>query len=97
MLRYLDHHSRPGSGRNNIVSVTKTFKIEGPNGTHTCYVSHVGGPSMAQLIQNAWQVAGSRQLRGALTQRLAKQLAEAVCCMHSVGMVHGGRSRSALP
>lgn len=32
----------------------------------------------------------------AATRRLAKHLAEAVCCMHSAGMVHGGLSRSAL-
>ena len=95
MLRYLDHHSRRGEGRNNIVCITNTFQLEGPNGTHTCHASDVAGPSMAQLIQNAWQVTGSRELRGTLTRSLAKQLAEAVCCMHSAGMIHGGLWRSA--
>ena len=96
MLHYLDRHLGRGSGRNNIVSITNTFQLEGPNGTHTCYVSHIAGPSMVQLIQNAWQVTGSRQLRGALTRSLAKQLAKAVCCMHSAEMIHGGLSRSAV-
>lgn len=89
-LRYLDRHLGRRSGRSNIISITKTFQLEGPNGTHTCYVSHVAGPSMVQLIQNAWQVTGSRQLRGALTRNLAKQLAKAVCRMHSAGMIYGG-------
>ena len=90
MLRYLDCHPGHGSGRDSMVSIPDTFQLEGPNGTHTCYVSHVAGPSMVQLIQNAWQVTGSRQLRGGLSRKLAKQLAEAVCRMHSAGMIHGG-------
>lgn len=90
MLRYLDDRFGQSPGRDNINSITNTFRIEGPNGMHKCDVSQVDSPSMAQLIQIAWQVAGSRQLRGALTRRLAKQLAEAVYSMHSAGMVHGG-------
>ena len=90
MLRYLNHHPGKGSGREYVVSISSTFQLEGPNGTHTCYVSYVAGPSMIQLVQNAWQVTGSRQLRSGLSRNLAKQLAEAVCCMHSAGMIHGG-------
>ena len=90
MLGYLDRRPGQDPGRGNIISITDKFRVEGPNGTHTCHVSHLSGPSMGQLIQTAWQTAGSRQLRGSLARRLARQLAEAVQYLHSVGMVHGG-------
>ena len=90
MLRHLDEQDRPGAGRHNILSITDMFKIEGPKGTHTCHVSRVGGPSIAQLMNYTWDQGRTQPLRATLRRRLAGQLAEAVGCMHSAGVVHGG-------
>ncbi len=91
MLRYLDHDAQGSPRRDTIVSILDNFTFEGPNGTHLCYVSPVGGPSIAQLLDCPGQVAGSRRLRADLARKLAEQLASAVCFLHSLGITHGGK------
>ena len=90
ILRHLDQHAQGNPRRDNIVSILDNFTIEGPNGTHTCYVSQVGGPSIAQLSDSPGQVAGNRRLQAPLARKLARQLANAVFFLHSLGITHGG-------
>ena len=90
MLRYLDERARGDLRRNSILSILDSFSIQGPNGTHTCYVSPVGGPSISQLCDSPGQVAGSRRLHVRLARKLAEQLANAVLLLHSLGIAHGG-------
>jgi len=90
MLRHLDQHAQGNPRRNSIVSILDNFTIQGPNGTHMCYVSQVGGPSIAQLSDSPGQMAGSRRLHAPLARKLAGQLANAVFLLHSLGITHGG-------
>ncbi|KAL8709394.1 MAG: hypothetical protein Q9225_007459 [Loekoesia sp. 1 TL-2023] len=89
MLRYLDQRAQVNPRRDSIVSIMDNFTIEGPNGTHICYVSQVEGPSVAQILDYLGEIAGSRRLHGPLARKLAGQLANAVFFMHSLGVVHG--------
>ncbi|MCJ1260021.1 hypothetical protein MMC24_007861 [Lignoscripta atroalba] len=89
ILRYLDEHAQGNPRRDSIVSILDNFTIQGPNGTHMCYVSQVGGPSISQLSDSPGQVAGTRRLRAPLARKLAGQLANAVLLLHSLGTVHG--------
>lgn len=90
MLRYLDQHAQGNPCRDRIISIMDGFIIEGPNGTHICYVSQVEGPSIAQLLDCLGEIAGNRRLHGRLARKLAGQLANAVFFMHSLGITHGG-------
>lgn len=96
MLRYLDQRAQGNPRRNSIVYILDNFTIEGPNGTHICYVSQIGGPSIAQLLDSPGQIAGSRRLHGPLARKLAGQLANAVFFMHSFGITHGGMMIAAV-
>ncbi len=91
MLRFLDQNAQGSPHRDTIVSILDSFTFEGPSGTHLCYVSPVKGPSIAQLLDCPGQVAGSRRLRADLAHKLAEQLASAVCFLHSLGIMHGGK------
>jgi serine/threonine-protein kinase SRPK3 len=91
VLQYLDRHAGPRLGHNNLISVSDAFTIEGPNGLHRCHVSRVEGPSIAQLSDCPGQPMCSRRLRGPLARKLAKQLVAAVLCLHSAGIIHGGK------
>ena len=64
--------------------------IDGPNGTHLCYVSQPGVPSLSAISDSPGEIAGTRCLRAPLARKLAQQLAKAVSFMHDVGIVHGG-------
>lgn len=90
MLRYLDQCAKGNPRPSSIISILDDFTIEGPNGTHICYVSQIGGPSIAQLSDSPGQIAGSRRLRGPLARKLAGKLANAVFFLHSHGVAHGG-------
>ena len=90
ILQYLDQRAQGNPRRDSIISILDDFTIEGPNGTHICYVSQIGGPSIAQLLDSPGQIAGSRRLHGPLARKLAGQLANAVFFMHSFGITYGG-------
>ena len=92
MLRHVDGRTNGDARRKSIVSILDSFSFDGPNGHHLCYVSPVGGPSIARLSDSPGQVSGSRRLRAPLARKLAGQLADAVAFLHSLGVVHGGQS-----
>ncbi len=77
-------------GQKHIASILDHFKVEGPNGTHTCLVSYIAGPTIAQLSYSLGHVAGSKRLRADIAQKAAWQATEALSCLHSRGVVHGG-------
>ena len=66
------------------------FIIEGPNGTHLCYVSQPGGPKLFARSDSPGKIAGTRRLRAPPARRISQQLAKAVSMMHDVGLVDGG-------
>ncbi|KAL9126699.1 MAG: hypothetical protein Q9175_007877 [Cornicularia normoerica] len=89
LLRHLDEHAQANPWRGNIIATLDDFTINGPNGTHLCYVSQPGGPSLSAMSDSPGEIAGTRRLRAPLARKLARQLAKAVSFMHDVGIVHG--------
>lgn len=91
LLRHLDKYVQANPWRSNIIATLDDFTINGPNGTHLCYVSQPGGPSISAISDSPGEIAGTRRLRAPLARKLARQLARAVSFIHDVGIVHGGR------
>ncbi|KZT06982.1 kinase-like protein [Laetiporus sulphureus 93-53] len=81
-------------GRENIQFIQDHFMEKGPNGVHRCLVSQFAGPSILSMAECPGRVSGSRRLRGDLARKVAKQVATAVECMHSAGIVHGDLTSS---
>ena len=90
LLRHLDKHAPANPWRGNIIATLDDFTIDGPNGTHFCYISQPGGPSLSAISDSPGEIAGTRRLRAPLARKLARQLAKAVSFMHDIGIVHGG-------
>ena len=90
VLRRLDERVRAGPLRASIIATLDDFTIDGPNGTHLCYASQPGGPSLSALSDSPGEIAGNRRLRAPVARKLARQLAKAVSCIHDAGIVHGG-------
>ena len=90
LLRHFDKHAQANLWRGNVTATLDDFTIDGPNGTHLCYVSRPGGPSLSAISDSPGEIAGTRRLRAPLAGKLARQLAEAVFVMHDVGIIHGG-------
>ena len=90
LLRHLDEHAQNNPWRGNIIATEDDFTIDGPNGTHLCYVSQPGGPSLSAISDSPGEIAGTRRLRAPLARKLARQLAKTVSLIHNVGIVHGG-------
>ena len=90
LLRHLDNYVQANPWRSNVVASLDDFTIDGPNGTHLCYVSQPGGPSLSAISDSPGEIAGTRRLRASLARKLARQLAKAVSFIHDVGIVHGG-------
>jgi len=90
LLRHLDEHVQADPWRGSVIAILDNFSIDGPNGTHLCYVSQPGGPSLSAISDSPGEVADTRRLRAPLARKLARQLAKAVSMMHDVGIVHGG-------
>ena len=90
LLRHLDEHLQADSCRGSIMAALDDFIIDGPNGTHRCYVSQPGGPNLFAISDSPGEIAGTRRLRSPLARKISQQLAKAVSMMHDVGIVHGG-------
>ena len=93
LLRRLDERVRNNPWRGNIITTVDDFTIDGPNGTHLCYVSKPGGPSVSAISDSPGEMAGTHRLRAPLARKLARQLAKAISFIHDVGIVHGGTLR----
>jgi len=57
-LEYLDEHAQANPWRGNIAALDN-FTIDGPNGTHLCYVSQPGGPSLPAISDSPGEIAGT--------------------------------------
>lgn len=83
-------HSSDTSGCDYLALLLDHFEISGPNGRHVCLVSRVGGPSIASLSVSPGEIAGTRRLKGSIARDISRQTVQAMSCLHSVGIVHGG-------
>ena len=61
------------------------FEIQGPNGTHRCFVGEVVGPTIAQLLR--WE---TRDLT--VAKKFTWQLVHALDFLHSENISHGGEN-----
>ncbi|CZT02211.1 related to dis1-suppressing protein kinase dsk1 [Rhynchosporium agropyri] len=84
LKRSEDHEGKPY-----VMSMLDHFWIEGPNGSHLCVVSEVGGPSIKQFNDCPGFTSGSRRLRGDVARKVALQSTEGLAYIHSTGIVHG--------
>lgn len=87
ILQYLEKSSSELPGQAYIATILNHFRFEGPNGTHTCLVSKVDGPSIDEVLSH---LGRSRRLRGDVARRLARQAVQALAFLHSNDIVHGG-------
>jgi len=73
-------------GNEFILEMLDEFKIQGPNGTHTCIISEPLGPSVSTVLEytDGWQLLSD------ISRRLAAQVAVGVAYLHECGIVHGG-------
>jgi serine/threonine-protein kinase SRPK3 len=76
--------------RKHLLVATESFIEVGPNGSHLCTISDVGGPSLSSMHECPGRVIGNRRLRGEHSRNVARQVTEFVCGMHSAGYAHGG-------
>jgi serine/threonine protein kinase len=86
LFRGEDSDSR---GRKSMPTLLHHFTIHGPNGTHLCLVTSVGGPSIKSLCSEG------RKLPPHRAQNTARKLVEAVQYLHDLEICHGGESRFA--
>lgn len=75
-------------GGNMISQVFGSFDIDGPNGTHSCFVT---APARCSLADAA-EAANYSPFQLPVARSLSAQLAMAVAYIHGLGYVHGGRS-----
>lgn len=78
-------------GRRHIVRLLDDFSHAGPNGTHSCLVFELLGPSVATVIEN------DGRLPGVLTKRACKEMLLAVDFLQEQNIGHGGESAYSLP
>jgi serine/threonine-protein kinase SRPK3 len=72
--------------RSQLLFIHSSFREVGPNGTHTCLVSSVGGPNLQWTY---WQGLG--RYRSDLARKICRQVAETLQLIHNSGYVHGGK------
>lgn len=75
-----------GANHPNIMSLQDVFTIQGPNGTHQCLVLDVVGPRMKRIAN------GNHELSRVMVRDAARQIAEGVAYLHSIGICHGGKA-----
>ncbi|KAI9151484.1 SRSF protein kinase 3 [Paramyrothecium foliicola] len=89
ILRYLtDHGSNPNTtpGKDFIPKLLDDFNIQGPNGTHRCFVTAPARMS----ISDARQASFKQLFHAPVARAIAAQLVQAVDFIHSQGVVHSG-------
>jgi serine/threonine-protein kinase SRPK3 len=68
---------------NNICLPLNHFWINGPNGSHLCFVYPVAGPRVSYMLHQSEDP--DRRLR-----KVALQAVQAMAELHSLGICHGG-------
>lgn len=78
------------SGQDVIPLLLDTFRLHGPNGTHTCNVTEFTKGNLAEAKRKSWNMPMPLQVARAM----AAQFVLAAAYMHHKGYVHGGASNS---
>ena len=77
-------------GLNHIVHALDHFRVQGPNGSHLCFVYPVLGPAVSiGLSENAPN-------HDEILRNICRRMVEAMDYLHSHGVCHGGKFSSAL-
>lgn len=84
----VDDNSDNGTalGQGMIPTLLNTFRVDGPNGTHSCLVTEVSRCS----VNEAKSRGSYAPLKLPVARAIAAQLILAVAYLHSKGIVHGG-------
>jgi serine/threonine protein kinase len=96
MLAHLAAEPRSDSeipARQYILPLLDSFRVESPNGSHTCLVMEPQGPSIFALRYES----DANRLPGHVARKLVPQLASAMAYIHARGIVHGGLPPLFLP
>jgi serine/threonine-protein kinase SRPK3 len=88
ILRMVSAKHEQQHDKSRCIQLLDDFLVDGPNGTHSCVVTELLGPSVAEL-KDARHPMGGRLPR-AWSKALAKQLLSAVSDLHAQGIGHGG-------
>ena len=76
--------NRPGY--QHLMTMTDSFQISGPNGTHECLVLELLGPSVAGYLD----ARSMERLPGTLAKTIAKQALLGLCFLHERRIAHAG-------
>jgi serine/threonine-protein kinase SRPK3 len=87
VLNLLQNIDREQPGARHVMRSLERFLIDGPNGSHDCFVLELLGPSVADLLGTRY---GGRRLPGGPAKRIARQSLEGLSFLHSQGIGHGG-------
>lgn len=93
VLKALKEQAPEGLNTYNIVELLDDFRLEGPNGTHQCYVLEFLGPALGYLIKNLEKNDG-REPEDCLP--ILEQVFKALTFIHQTGFTHGGTQASLL-
>ena len=90
MAQQLEKRLQGTKLRRNLLSCLDSFTVDGSNGTHLCYVSQIGGPTLSSMSDSPGEIAGTRRIAAPLARKLAQQLASLISEIHDIDIVHGG-------
>jgi len=85
-----DEKSSGKEGRKYMGTLLDYCTIYGPNGHHLCLVSDLMGPSISALSDSPGKIGDGRRLQAGFTQRIARQVVQALRFMHLRNLCHGG-------
>ena len=77
-------------GKKYVVQLLDQFQHEGPNGTHSCLVLELLGPSISSEAESY----SSNRLPGNISWEASKQIVQRLEYIHARGIAHGGQSES---
>ncbi|GAB1733419.1 hypothetical protein NU195Hw_g8980t1 [Hortaea werneckii] len=83
--RRLANSSSSSPGRKAIVDLFQDFTLDGPNGTHSCLVTELLGPS----VPFATERSPDGRLPGRVAWQAVRDITKALAFVHSEGIVYG--------
>ena len=75
------------AGKKHIVSLLDQFEHTGPNGTHSCLVFELLGPS---VHEEACSLGPGNRPPGTIAWEASRQIVQALSYIHADGIAHGG-------
>ncbi|CAD6446437.1 92bc842d-5948-4310-ac10-f20ac5590d55 [Sclerotinia trifoliorum] len=76
-------------GKPHVMSLLDHFTHQGPNGSHLCLVSEVGGPSIKEFNDCPGEYKGSRRLEASVARNVCLQVINGLDYIHTTGIAHG--------